>query len=105
MQNGLSTLCDFIAGDVGDHLRAKLSTAQALVIDPPRRGVDTKVLEIILEDPPLLIAYLSCDMATMARDLKVILHPNGPYKLEQLKPVDFFPQTTHLECLALLRRC
>lgn len=105
MQNGLSLLCDFIAGDVVDLLRAKLLTAQALVLDPPRRGVDIKVIEIILEDPPILIAYLSCDMATMARDLKVILQPNGPYELEKLQPVDFFPQTTHLECLALLRRC
>ena len=43
-------------------------------------------------------------MATQARDLKRLLQPEGPYQLDQLQPVDFFPQTTHLENLALLRQ-
>ena len=62
------------------------------------------VVAAILRDPPPLLAYLSCDMATQARDLKRLLQPEGPYQLDQLQPVDFFPQTTHLENLAFLRR-
>ena len=103
MQNGLSHGCDFLAGDVLDLLEPKLVGSDALVLDPPRRGVDPKVIEIILSRPPRLIAYLSCDPATQARDLKGLLAPNGPYQLDELQPVDFFPQTTHLESLALLR--
>ena len=105
MQNDLSKSCDFIAGDVVDLLEQKLQTADALVLDPPRKGLDPKVIDIILDQPPGLIAYLSCDVATMARDLKALIQPNGPYELDRLQPVDFFPQTTHLECLGLLRRC
>ena len=62
------------------------------------------MVESILGQPPAVLAYLSCDPATQARDLKALLGPSGPYELEILQPVDFFPQTTHLESLALLKR-
>ena len=104
MQNNLSGRCDFQAGDVADLLERHLPGIDALVLDPPRRGVDASVVETILANPPRLIAYLSCDPATQARDLKALLGPDGPYALDVLQPVDFFPQTTHLESLALLRR-
>ena len=104
MQNNLSDRCDFVAGDVLDSLERNLPGAGALVLDPPRRGLDAKVVDLILSDPPPLLAYLSCDPATQARDLKLLLDPNGPYVLDDCQPVDFFPQTTHLESLALLKR-
>lgn len=104
MQNNLSDRCDFVAGDVLDSLERNLPGAGALVLDPPRRGLDAKVVDLILSDPPPLLAYLSCDPATQARDLKLLLDPNGPYTLDDCQPVDFFPQTTHLESLALLKR-
>ena len=104
MQNNLSDQCDFVAGDVLDSLERNLPGAGALVLDPPRRGLDAKVVDLILSDPPPLLAYLSCDPATQARDLKLLLDPNGPYTLDDCQPVDFFPQTTHLESLALLKR-
>ena len=85
-------------------LKETLATCSALVLDPPRRGLESSVIEAILSEPPRLFAYLSCDMATQTRDLKRLLQPEGPYRLEQLQPVDFFPQTTHLENLAFLRR-
>jgi 23S rRNA (uracil1939-C5)-methyltransferase len=104
MHNGLSSRCAFHAGDVADLLAAQLEDCQALVLDPPRRGLDRRVVDSILEHPPGVLAYLSCDPATQARDLKALLCPSGPYELEMLQPVDFFPQTTHLESLALLKR-
>jgi len=104
MHNGLSSHCSFDAGDVADLLASQLSDCQALVLDPPRRGLDQRVVSSILDQPPAALAYLSCDPATQARDLKALLSPVGPYELEMLQPVDFFPQTTHLESLALLKR-
>ena len=104
MQNNLSGRCDFVAGDVLDSLERHLPGAGAIVLDPPRRGLDTKVVDLILAEPPPVLAYLSCDPATQARDLKLLLDPNGPYVLDDCQPVDFFPQTTHLESLALLKR-
>ena len=74
------------------------------MLDPPRRGLDSQVVTTILAAPPSTIAYLSCDPATQARDLKALLQPAGPYELERVQPVDFFPQTTHLESLVLLQR-
>lgn len=102
--NGLADRTGFVAGDVAELLRAELSDCSALVVDPPRRGLDGSVVDAILEKPPELLAYLSCDGATQARDLKRLLAPEGCYDLERLQPVDFFPQTTHLENLALLKR-
>ena len=93
-----------MAGDVATLLQAELSGCAALVVDPPRRGLAPEVVEAILADPPPLLAYLSCDVATQARDLRQLLAPAGAYALERLQPVDFFPQTTHLESLALMRR-
>ena len=94
----------FQAGDVKGLLADALPSHQALVVDPPRKGLDPAVVEQILACPPAWMAYLSCDPATLARDLKQLAGPDGPYTIENLHPVDFFPQTTHLECLALLRR-
>ena len=103
-RNGLSAQTGFVAGDVANLLRAELNNCSALVVDPPRRGLDASVVDAILEQPPELLAYLSCNVATQARDLNRLLAPQGCYSLEQLQPIDFFPQTTHLENLALLRR-
>jgi len=102
--NGLQDRCRFIAGDVADHLGQELSGCDALVLDPPRRGLDDRVIEAIIECPPPLLAYLSCDAATQARDLRRLVMPSGCYQLERLQPIDFFPQTSHLESLALLKR-
>ena len=104
MANGLETLTRFRAGDVATELQAELSGCSAVGLDPPRRGLAPDVVEAILTDPPPLLAYLSCDVATQARDLRQLLVPAGVYALERLQPVDFFPQTTHLESLALMRR-
>lgn len=101
--NGLVS-ARFKAGDVKELLADALPSHEVLVVDPPRKGLDPAVVETIVADPPAWMAYLSCDPATLARDLALLAGPEGPYKMERLQPVDFFPQTTHLECLALLKR-
>ena len=94
----------FKAGDVKTHLKEALPSHDALVVDPPRKGLDPEVVDRVLACPPRWLAYLSCDPATLSRDLKRLAGEEGVYSIDQLQPVDFFPQTTHLECLALLKR-
>ncbi len=102
--NGLRDV-QFRSGDVVDHLAASLPKYDGLVVDPPRKGLNDAVVEAILNHPPRSMAYLSCDPATLARDLKKLTTPDGPYRIELVQPVDFFPQTTHVECLVLMTRC
>ena len=74
-----------------------------LVVDPPRKGLHKDVVTIIKNKKPKKIAYLSCNPATLARDLKLLCKDNI-YSISKIQPIDFFPQTTHVECLALLER-
>ena len=94
---------EFIDGDVIKHLQELLPHHDALVVDPPRKGLSPDVLAMILKQPPHRLAYLSCDPATLARDLRELASDQGPYKIEAIQPMDFFPQTSHLECLVLMR--
>ncbi|MDQ2097290.1 MAG: 23S rRNA (uracil(1939)-C(5))-methyltransferase RlmD [Tychonema bourrellyi B0820] len=72
-----------------------------VLLDPPRKGCDRTVLETIKEMQPNRIVYVSCKPATLARDLKFLCE-NGDYKLVRVQPADFFPQTSHVECVAFL---
>jgi len=99
--NGLEDRCQFQAGPVADHLAAQLASAKAVVVDPPRKGLETAVRQVLIEQPVPRLLYLSCDPATLARDLKA-LSGEGPYRLESLQPFDFFPNTSHVETLAVL---
>ncbi|NCG16392.1 MAG: methyltransferase domain-containing protein, partial [Synechococcales cyanobacterium H12SWP_bin.12] len=101
--NGI-TDASFEAGDVALLLSDYLPDHDALVVDPPRKGLAPVVLDAILNCPPKSMAYLSCDSATLARDLKRLVSEDGPYAIDRIQPVDFFPQTTHLECLVLMKR-
>ena len=73
-----------------------------IVVDPPRKGCDHKLLETIVEMNPERVVYVSCDSATLARDVKW-LSENG-YKLKEVTPCDMFGQTTHVECVVALHR-
>ena len=71
-----------------------------IVVDPPRKGCDGICLQTILRMQPDRIVYVSCDPATLARDLKILCQ--GGYALKRVCPVDQFPQTTHVETVVLL---
>ena len=73
----------------------------AVVLDPPRSGCQPQALTSLVELAPPRVAYVSCDAETLARDLKVLCA--GGYSLDRVVPIDMFPQTHHVECVALLR--
>lgn len=72
-----------------------------LVVDPPRKGCEPGLLETIGKMKPKKIIYVSCNPATLARDARIIVE-NG-YRLCEMQPVDLFPQTEHVECVALFQ--
>ncbi len=102
-ENGLSERSSFEAGVVAECLGEHLAHCDVLFLDPPRKGLEPTTLAAILERPPAAILYLSCDPATLARDLAQLV-AQGAYRLESLQPIDFFPQTSHVETLAVLKR-
>ncbi len=73
-----------------------------IVVDPPRKGCDTKLLKAIGEASPKKVVYVSCDPSTLARDLKCL--EEFGYKTVEVQPVDMFPMTKHVENVALLVR-
>lgn len=76
--------------------------ADVIVVDPPRKGCDAALLETILKMQPQKVVYVSCDSATLARDLKLLCGEG--YVLEKVCPVDMFPMTGHVESVVLMSR-
>jgi tRNA/tmRNA/rRNA uracil-C5-methylase (TrmA/RlmC/RlmD family) len=76
--------------------------ATSLLLDPPRKGCPRELLELLRQERPSQIIYVSCHPATMARDLNVLC-ADSVFKLVQVVPLDMFPQTQHVECVAELR--
>jgi 23S rRNA (uracil1939-C5)-methyltransferase len=101
-RNGLAS-ARFENADVTAVLAKHLGWASSLLLDPPRKGLFPEAMEAILENPPQRIAYISCNPSTLARDLSRLCGEGG-FKLRPVQPVDFFPQTSHVECVALLER-
>ena len=105
--NGLRDRVRFQLGAVADSLSAHLGVdcaVRALLVDPPRKGLEPVVLEAVCRQPPARMAYLSCDPATLSRDLSQLCGPEGPYRIDWIQPIDLFPNTSHVECLAALTR-
>ncbi|WP_203334704.1 23S rRNA (uracil(1939)-C(5))-methyltransferase RlmD [Planococcus beigongshangi] len=75
--------------------------ADVLVVDPPRKGCDEQLLQTILKQRPERVVYVSCNPATLARDLRIL--EDGGYRTQEVQPVDMFPQSTHCEAVAWLK--
>ena len=91
------------AADAAKQLASEGITADTVIVDPPRKGVSADVIETVARDfAPNTVVYVSCDSATLARDIK-IFEQNG-YKLQEYTPCDLFPRTSHVETVALLVR-
>lgn len=73
-------------------------TPDVIVVDPPRKGCDEALLQTIIEMKPKRVVYVSCNPSTLARDLRIL--EDGGFKTTEVQPVDMFPQTTHVECVA-----
>jgi 23S rRNA (uracil1939-C5)-methyltransferase len=95
----------FFAGDVRLAMRELVRTAgrpDVLVLDPPRAGLSQKVVRRIIEAGPNRIVYVSCNPTTLAPNAAQLVEAG--YKLTRVRPIDMFPQTPHIECVALLTR-
>ncbi|MCL2052493.1 MAG: 23S rRNA (uracil(1939)-C(5))-methyltransferase RlmD [Lachnospiraceae bacterium] len=95
----------FFAGKAEAVLPEKLSEgakADVIIVDPPRKGCNAECLDIMIKIKPKRIVYISCDSATLARDLRIICE-NG-YELKKWRAVDQFGQTVHIETVCLVER-
>lgn len=100
LANGIDN-CQFVLGDIKDTLLAIHDIPDLLVIDPPRIGMHKAVVKRVLDLAPERIVYVSCNPATMARDL---LELKAAYTVDEVQPVDMFPHTFHVESVARLTR-
>lgn len=96
--NGVDN-CNFTLGDIKDCLPGAKVSPDVLIIDPPRVGMHQEVVADIMQRAPKRIVYVSCNPATMARDIAML---KAGYKVVEVQPVDMFPHTFHIESVALL---
>ncbi|MGE5777412.1 MAG: class I SAM-dependent RNA methyltransferase, partial [Chloroflexota bacterium] len=92
-------LYEGLAEEVIPHLEAK---PDVVLVDPPRAGLEKQVVDGILKLKPPVIAYVSCDPSTLARDARRLI--DGGYRLKDVTPFDLFPQTYHIESISLFER-
>lgn len=95
---------EILKGKVEAMLPNLATHVDGLVIDPPRAGCQQVILDALVENPVTRIVYVSCDPSTLARDLNILCHLHPVYQLRSVQPLDMFPQTAHIECVALLER-
>ena len=86
----------------GDNGNEEMRHPDVIVVDPPRKGCDARCLDTMLRMAPERIVYVSCDSATLARDLRILC--DGGYELQKVRPVDQFGQTVHVETVVLLSK-
>lgn len=102
-RNGIKN-CSFLTGTTESHLKyfEGLSDTKAIILDPPRKGCSEEVLNSVLKIKPIKIVYISCNPATLSRDLNKIC--NTEYAIKEVKVIDMFPQTIHMETVVLLEK-
>jgi 23S rRNA (uracil1939-C5)-methyltransferase len=101
--NGCTSRVRFVAQPVEEVLPEVGAAADAILLDPPRAGCDPRVTAWLALAGPAKLVYVSCDPATLARDLR-LLSVSGPYRVESYELVDMFPQTHHIESVVTLAR-
>jgi 23S rRNA (uracil1939-C5)-methyltransferase len=87
------------AEEVLPGLAGRLDSSTFVIVDPPRAGIERHALDAILEIKPQMIAYVSCDPSTLARDAARLI--SGGYRLVEVTPFDLFPQTYHIESISI----
>lgn len=98
--NGISS-CRFIAGDIKESLSQVQTRPDVIIVDPPRVGIHPKVISQIIAMASPRMVYVSCNPATLARDLSLL---KDTYRVEEIQPVDMFPHTFHIETVTRLER-
>ncbi|MDJ0729669.1 MAG: 23S rRNA (uracil(1939)-C(5))-methyltransferase RlmD [Crocosphaera sp.] len=99
--NGINNV-KFYSGTVEEILPFLNLSPDMVVLDPPRKGCDPKVIDTLKKIDPPIIIYISCQPSTLARDLEKLCQQDL-YKVQWIQPIDFFPQTPHVESMALIR--
>ena len=90
------------AGEAAAQLAAEGLKPDVIVLDPPRKGCDTATLDAVLQMAPARVVMVSCNASTAARDTRYLA--DHGYAVQKVKPVDMFPRTKHVECVASLIR-
>lgn len=98
--NGL-TNCSFVAGDLKDAIARRKARPDVVVIDPPRAGLHPDTVDALLRIAAQRLVYVSCNPSTLARDMGKL---GAEYAAQDVTPVDLFPHTPHIECVAELTR-
>jgi len=97
--NGLSDKCSFVAGDLKELISRRKARPDVVALDPPRAGLHPDVTQTLARLGAPRMVYVSCNPATLSRDLKRL---SAMYQVERVTPVDLFPHTAHVECVATL---
>ena len=95
----------FFAGDIRLAMRElveRTGRPDVAIVDPPRAGLSQKVVRRVIEAAPRRVVYVSCNPTTLAPNAAQLVEAG--YRLTRVRPVDMFPQTPHIECVALLER-
>ncbi len=100
--NGIDNVV-FHTGKVEELISTLNLQPDIVILDPPRKGCEPEVLTFLRENAPERIVYVSCNPATQARDLKLLCE-GDLYQLTRIQPIDFFPQTSHVEAIAFLTK-
>ena len=98
--NGFSNI-DFVLGDASKNMSEYLRNKDVVVVDPPRKGLGSKLVNELLASDVKKIVYVSCNPATLARDLDLL---KEEYSFDTIYPYDMFPYTTHVESVCLLTK-
>src|SRR5262249_32912411 len=103
-RNGIDN-AEFVEGDVARAVRPlleRMPPPDVVFVDPPRAGLSQKAVRRVLELAPERISYVSCNPTTLAPNARQLV--DGGYRLETVQPVDMFPHTHHIECVAAFTR-